>query len=436
MSFPSQTQADVRDTAEFRAYLRKRADGTLVSEDPAFESFIGLFEDFSALRWEAENAHRRHPYQAIDKRKALPVAWETVADVFTRSRDEPPVRIVTRIAQAHMPLVNSILGNLRKVLRRTRMQVPVSRARQMDSECLRRFAMLPGQTSDEKASARRTILGVERIESFDTLENRVMKAFLSRCEREAHRYLRQFRTDKTKDSDRIRAVQRMEAAFHQELQDEPWPSVRDLYEMPQPNYVLRQDAWYSKLWELYRELVGQDRSMERIWPYRQHVFSDAAGLWLCLSLFAHDPETHVPKAFQPRFDNRRWVHAMPMSDGGHFLESCPMLQLGTKADETLSLCETPNGDFRLSFARMSGRDVRMTKDVIVSFDSALSRHVRGGCSLYRIVRDESLNPPSEEAIAKQSEATIRIGNGKRILTVLGEAVQTTAKTILANGGSR
>lgn len=429
---PSNASSSSCDTAALRAYLRQRADGTLAEEDEdgAFEAFIALFEDFAALRWEAENRHNRDAFRARNKSGALPVSWSAVADVFSKNRNEPPVTIITRIAQEHLPLVASILANLRKILRRTRMQVPVARVRQLDSECLRRFSMLPGGSSEEKAASRRTILGVERVESFDTLENRVLKAFLARCEREARRYLRHYQNAYTKASERILAVKRLESVFHEELLAPVWDGVRALREFPQPNFVLRQDPRYSKLWALFKELVDQDRTMERTWPARNNLFSDIARLWLRMTLFAEEESLHADNAAIPRFGGEPWILREPVE--GHVLDAVPMVQFGYRGEaagsESLSLRETANDGIRIVTTCQKASGWLDIQSVVISF-SIGRRNVPSGISSFALLRDESL-----ESGIVQNGNVLRIGNGTDIMSAMAGAANRIAKQLLKTGG--
>ena len=338
------------DASPLRAYLRQRSQDERTSPDGAFEAFISLAEDFDALRYAAENRHKNNPFRAIDKRRELPVSWDDAADLWYLKRDEPPVTIISRIAQDHATLIAGVLAHLRRILRRTRMQVPVSSVSQLDAECLRRFSRLPGDTAEEKAAARRTVLGVVRVESFDTLENRVLKAFLKRCEVEAERYFLKYgKTKAAKESERVKAVGRLRSRFHETLREPVWGTVADLHEMPIPNYVLRQDPLYSKIWGLYRELVDQDRRLERMWPNRDQLFFDAVLIWLRLALFAEARACPTGNPFAPRFGGDPWVRRNAI--GGRFLAGSPMRQLGERGGaERLALAELPDG-IRLVFTR-------------------------------------------------------------------------------------
>ena len=401
------------DASSLRAYLRKRAQGELASPDGAFEAFVSLAEDFDALRYAAENRHKNNPFRAIDKRRELPVSWDDAADLWYLKRDEPPVTIISRIAQDHATLIADVLAHLRRILRRTRMQVPVSCVSQFDAECLRRFSRLPGDTAEEKAAARRTVLGVIRVESFDTLENRVLKTFLKRCEVEAERYyLKYGKTKAAKGSERVKAVGRLRARFHETLREPVWATVADLREMPVPNYVLRQDPLYSKIWGLYRELVDQDRRLERMWPNRDQLFFDAVLIWLRLALFAEARDCRTGNPFAPRFGGEPWVRRNAI--GGRFLTGSPMRQLGERGDaERLALAELPDG-VRLVFTRdadqFGGSNLFWKRETTVRLaycaGGAMTAHERDG--IFWIGREEGV-----ARVIRRTGNAVFVGDGEK-----------------------
>ena len=116
-----------------------------------------------------------------DKREALPISWNKILDVFTGTSSEPPQTLITQIAQQHIDIIEYIIQNARKILKRERKKVHISTAQQLDGQCLRWLIRQPGVTAAQKAGNQQKILSVVREESYNTLENRVLKAFLQEC---------------------------------------------------------------------------------------------------------------------------------------------------------------------------------------------------------------------------------------------------------------
>lgn len=229
------------------------------------------------------------------------IAWHAVEEWLgqQRSASDPRKALIVEIAERLGLGIADRVRHLRRILLRRRDRVPVHRIVQLDEECLRWYMRQPGTTLAEKAGNKQEIVSVVRQESFDTLENRVLKDFLRRCSIAAARYVRQFRRE-FPNSERVLLVARYgrecEAALgHPEFEGiaKPRPGVN-------PNYVLQNDARYREIWRWYQKLLRNQDSEEQVWNWQSRLFSDvcrlllATGCRLALSPSKYDASTEWP----------------------------------------------------------------------------------------------------------------------------------------------
>ncbi|MGB7323262.1 MAG: DUF2357 domain-containing protein, partial [Rubripirellula sp.] len=160
----------------------------------------------------------------------------------------------------------------------------------------------PGNTLAEKSGHRRAVLAVQRYESVDTLENRVVRDLLKRCVSLASDYLRQHQTnfpnhEWIRMTDHFRKLcRRLESLPH--LQE-----VSGLPSLPKPNYVLLHESRYKQVWRSYMEVIRQQRRRQQLWTWRHQAFADMATIAWMSSASRGLPDRQVRKAAH-RFDLR------------------------------------------------------------------------------------------------------------------------------------
>lgn len=255
-------------TVSLREYLRlQRVQTKNLPIDDVYDEFLLQVWDLFELRAMAEEGFRLRKFRAKTPRGALPIDWCEVKKIFDKTSD-PPVQLITIIARENAQDVVELMTNLRKVLSRVREKVLLGQIQQMDSHCLRWLVRQPGRTAAEKAGAQQTILGVVRVENFDTLENRVLKDFLKRGLVLATCYLRQYGG---RQHDIIDKVRRFKNLCQAGLEHEILKDVRNINELPMPNYVLQQDRLYSRIWRSYYKILQQEDIAEKLWNVREEV---------------------------------------------------------------------------------------------------------------------------------------------------------------------
>ena len=130
----------------------------------------------------------------IARVQELEEALDDPADVWNRLReawrnaeeeDEPRISEIVIQAGRMRPFLKDLEKKIRRMLRREREKVQLDRVQEMDRASMRWLSKQPGTTLAQRAGSDQRILAIVRNENFDTLENRVLHAYLKLAEREA-----------------------------------------------------------------------------------------------------------------------------------------------------------------------------------------------------------------------------------------------------------
>jgi len=189
--------------------------------------------------------------------------------------NRPPSVLIVRLSRKLPNVLSDVSERPKRILQRRRAMEPLNRLRELDSNCVRWLTRQPGITLAEKSGHRRSILAVQRYESVDTLENRVVLDLLRRCTVLASNYLRQHQQRFPNH-----AWIRMTADFLalcRRLQTLPHlREVSGLPSLPKRNYVLLHESRYQKIWHAYTEVIRQQRRRQQLWTWRHRAFADMA----------------------------------------------------------------------------------------------------------------------------------------------------------------
>lgn len=296
---------DFSDCEHLRTYLARDEYSEQDSDwqsDAEIDMLRSLVEEMAELRFHAEASYKNHAHLVKNKKKELALNWDKV------EKFNPPLRLITSIAQHHLTSIEHIFHALRKYLRREREMVHLSQAQQVDVKCLLWLTRQPGYTPAQKAGARQRIMAVVRKESYDTLENRVLKAFLRLALKSASRYLRDYGKPFS-DKELIRSMRKMVSLFRRELQSVELKGVSRLRSLPTPNYVLMHDRHYHLIWLLYKKLLMQEQFILWVWPHRQRFCLEYIKVYL--SIVLRWDYTAV-------FGSKLWLRPIPIE--GCFIE--------------------------------------------------------------------------------------------------------------------
>lgn len=187
--------------------------------------------------------------------------------------NRPPSALIVRLARKLPIVLTDIVGQPKRVLQRRRAMEPIYRLKELDSTCVRWLTRQPGYTLAEKSGHRREVLAVQRYESVDTLENRVVRDLLQRCDSLATSYLRQH-GEKFPAHEWIRMTSDLQRLCRRFLDLPHMQEVASLPSFPKPNYVLLHESRYKEVWRSYMEVIRQQRRRQQLWRWRHAVFAE------------------------------------------------------------------------------------------------------------------------------------------------------------------
>lgn len=202
--------------------------------------------------------------------------------------EEPRMALIVKIAVSMFESIESIVHGARRLLARERSMQPAGRLSELDHACIHWYVRQPGEDAAQKAAANhQCLLGVSRHETFDTLENRVLKDFMKRCVEQGRNYL-QFDCSPNQQvqSKRGKKVRAFKTLCEQLSRAPHLESVIPQQGFVRPNYVLQNDLRYKKVWEYYIRLLKQEDEEDRLWAWQNRTWNDIACLLLNATLIA------------------------------------------------------------------------------------------------------------------------------------------------------
>lgn len=302
-----------KDTSLLKQYLRQ--SDSQKKRNYYFEQVISIVDNFFELRTKAEVVNKKSNFFRIyNKEKDLPLSWEDINSVLIPKNDdilsEPPIRLINIIAKEKFGTIQKLSCDMRKLLQRKREMVPMDKVQELDSTCIRWLTKQPGYTTEQKAGNKQRVMSIVRLETLDTLENRVFKDFLRLCVSECRRYIDKFEKH-FNNSQRIKEVRKLQNLAILTLSKPEMQTIKKLYNYPKPNYVLQNNSSYKTIWDLYKKLLHKSKLLESAWINRQVVVSQFNQLCL-FNYFINLPKEFNSKQY---YFTSPTVNLMPSKNG-------------------------------------------------------------------------------------------------------------------------
>ncbi|BBO18664.1 conserved hypothetical protein [Candidatus Brocadia pituitae] len=216
------------------------------------------------------------------------ISWSVVlgylSGIAKDATREPRKALIVSIAEDMINRLPVTVASARKILLRCRDFAPIHRFQESDVHCLRWYVQQPGRTKEEKAGNKQRLLAVVRKESFNTLENQVLKDFINRCYLESSRYLQGEVTQNKRESTRAMAVQSYKWICNTSLKETIFEEVAKPPHGIRPNYVLQQDTRYKKVWEWYKKLLKREHVEDSLWDWQSRTWADVMRLLIGVAL--------------------------------------------------------------------------------------------------------------------------------------------------------
>jgi hypothetical protein len=202
------------------------------------------------------------------------------------------IALIVRIAEGVGSLIDDLCQSPRQILRRKRTLERVANVRQIDPAGIRWLVRQPGRTLVQRAGPRQRVLAVVREESFDTLENRVLRDMLERSRTECRSWLQD--NIPFQASARFQSVQRYGSVVRRHSLLSPIARVPRVAAHVKANYVLQHDPRYSRIWPWYQRLRRKQEEKDSLWRWSHRTFAEAVRLSLAWALDILQEEAEVP----------------------------------------------------------------------------------------------------------------------------------------------
>jgi hypothetical protein len=256
------------------------------------------------------------------------VTWETILGMLEElaTPSIPRMSLIVRIAEEMQISLPETVSRMRKILVRRHEMAPAKRAFEMDNNCVKWLIRQPGYTVAEKAGYKQKLKAVIRKESYDTLENRVLKDFTRRCRLSSHTYIKnEVGTSlQMKSSTRFKTIKSFKTICNMCLSE----VVFDEVSVPQAgfrsNYVLQNDARYKTVWKWYKKLLRQDDEVDQVWDWQARSWADICRLFVgcALKLGLNDFKDPIPLIDGPLLlsaEQKLGCRILPGSEPGPFI---------------------------------------------------------------------------------------------------------------------
>lgn len=282
------------------------------------------------------------PGELEEKTKSvIRLNWSSVRKVWIGNKaDEAIMALIVKLAQDSelLRLFESIAQNPRHILLRQRQNTRLGRIQELDSACIRDFVRRPGRSIYEKAGSKQELLSVQRVESRDTLENRVVIWVVGRMLERSWSYAAV--NNHHLDSSRVKLVTRCNrrCTDWRELKGLKEISTEHLNHPVQPNYTLQMDTKYSKVHKTYKELLREQHVIDDSWEWQRNLWSESARqLMSCAMTEFYTEKYNSTPYYRMEGENGIWTET-PVSPGPFETKGGPCYVIDSR-DVTADLTE-------------------------------------------------------------------------------------------------
>lgn len=255
--------------------------------------------------------------------------WTRLRDAWRRAENEADPKMAEIVQQARQmqPILRDLERRIRRVLRRHRELTPLDRVQEMDRASMVWLSRQPGRTIRERAGSSQRILATVRRENFDTLENRVLNAYVRLAADVAREWMREHaRASSSARYEQVGAFRKSCRLVSKTL-DELGVLVAptDIT----PNYVLMQDRSYREVHQNWLRLLLRRKIDDDLWAWQAETWTDFAVLAIILAvdeldeaeLVAQSPITWNAEAVAGRwFDQDRPLAVFWLRNTGRIVE--------------------------------------------------------------------------------------------------------------------
>ena len=220
---------------------------------PDFETFCKSFADTPAVR----TVYFLRSWLIARQASIQRGSKYTDFDELTSEINILPCDYVSRIVDLTLEAFSHIVSLTHSEIIREDVMMPLYKVKEVDSYCINWLSRKSGRTIREKLAGIGSMMAVQRRESFDTGENRLLKTFAGKMSE-----LIQLKQEYLPDEFTSEREEAFLEKARQLLLSPDFQEVRRWENLP-PNNTLLSDKYYSKIWQGWQELRELDEIIER-----------------------------------------------------------------------------------------------------------------------------------------------------------------------------
>lgn len=170
----------------------------------------------------------------------------------------PYLDYFTEILEESKRAMKAIWAQPQEKIMRVHEEMTSHQVREMDSHCINWLSRKPGRSKREKLVLNRKIMGVKRLRSVDTGENRFFLAYMKKLQGKINLYLKYVPEDYVTAS-----FSQFQRQIRRELHSETWAEVGVWQNIP-PNNSLLSHKDYSMIWNAWGSLRYLDEKISHL----------------------------------------------------------------------------------------------------------------------------------------------------------------------------
>ena len=265
----------------------------------------------------------------LDKATSPDQLWDELINRWWSDDDKhrPTFDVIVKHARTLDRMVVEVLQHLRRVLVRTHRMTPVSRVHEIDRRSMLWLVRQPGSTFGERAGPSQRLLAPVRLQSVDTLENRVLRALAHQSRGVARTYCD--RNRHAHGSPSVKAVKHYERVCRRIERTLNEKGVGLAAPGLPPNHALQHDVRYRRIWRAWQEILRRRRFHDEMWRWQARSWEELCVVALvlaCASLPRAKLVAGSPIHFHSEHVKGRWLlHDDPLAvfhlpDRRHMIE--------------------------------------------------------------------------------------------------------------------
>lgn len=200
--------------------------------------------------------------------------WPSVAARWMQEDEarRPEMDVIVRHARELSRDIDAIQKSPRRILKRVQKSLPLSRVQEVDRRSLLSLTKQPGNTIAERAGPSQRILAIAREESFDTLENRVLRSYCDLARKTAKDYVA--RNKWARQSNRVQLVRSFNTKSRHVGRSLAESNVRITAPGVVPNFVLQNNSHYHAIWNGWQELLQKEKIKDELWRWQARSWEE------------------------------------------------------------------------------------------------------------------------------------------------------------------